>query len=360
MEDSNMKILYFGPITPKGKPSVGGYEAANRKNIEALRSRGVSVDEFPYPLINKKWGKIAKLKYVKLLFQPLSLLKYGNKEKMVVHTTPLYGNALGFPAVLLLLMSKWLGFKSVVDIRAGSFFYYWNNSGKTIRWALRKLLSLGSAITVEGTGYIKPMRAIVGLDKGIYYFPNLAFCNQLPNIRKDYSSTIRLFYFGRITQKKGIDILLDTIELLGSRFELYLAGSIADDVKPECLQRNRVVYLGNLTSEQLSEQMLQMHIFVFPTSHLGEGQSNSLIEAMSYGLIPVSSNQGFCAEVIADCGKVLAQGSTAQDYKKAIEDICSKDMKMLSKKCQEHIKSCHNIDVEIPKLIQIYTGLLCQ
>lgn len=31
-----MKILYSGPITPAGQPSTGGFEAANRKNIDAL------------------------------------------------------------------------------------------------------------------------------------------------------------------------------------------------------------------------------------------------------------------------------------------------------------------------------------
>ena len=31
-----MKILYFGPISKKGQASIGGYEAANRKNIDSL------------------------------------------------------------------------------------------------------------------------------------------------------------------------------------------------------------------------------------------------------------------------------------------------------------------------------------
>lgn len=45
-----MTILYSGPITPAGQPSTGGFEAANRKNIDALRRRGVEVVELPYPL----------------------------------------------------------------------------------------------------------------------------------------------------------------------------------------------------------------------------------------------------------------------------------------------------------------------
>ena len=48
-----MKILYFGPIAEEGKPAVGGYEAANRKNIDELRRNDIEVIEFPNPLIRK-------------------------------------------------------------------------------------------------------------------------------------------------------------------------------------------------------------------------------------------------------------------------------------------------------------------
>lgn len=37
----------------KGQLSIGGYEAANRKNIDKLRSLGIQVKEYPNPVINK-------------------------------------------------------------------------------------------------------------------------------------------------------------------------------------------------------------------------------------------------------------------------------------------------------------------
>lgn len=44
-----MKILYFGPIAESGKPALGGFEAANRKNIDKLRQLRIDVEEFPIP-----------------------------------------------------------------------------------------------------------------------------------------------------------------------------------------------------------------------------------------------------------------------------------------------------------------------
>lgn len=31
----------------------------------------------------------------------------------------------------------------------------------------------------------------------------------------------------------------------------------------------------------------------------------------------------------------------------------------MAKKCQQHIHSCHNIDIEIPKLVELYNRILC-
>ena len=82
-----MKVLYFGPITAKGAPSIGGYEAANRKNIDALEKRGIEVVEFPNPKINKRFGNLGKLAYFKLFLTPFALFKYMGKKDVIVHAT---------------------------------------------------------------------------------------------------------------------------------------------------------------------------------------------------------------------------------------------------------------------------------
>lgn len=352
-----MKILYFGPITAKGAPSIGGYEAANRKNIDALEKRGIEVVEFPNPKINRKFGKLGKLAYFKLFLTPLLLFGYIGQSDVIVHATPLYGNMLGYPTNLLFLIAKWLHIPVVSDIRAGSFIYYWEHKGRIIRWSLRHLLMDCNHITVEGSSYIPKFKKIINYKCPISYFPNLADCKDMTFVEKDLSK-INLFYFGRITTNKGIDILVETIHQLDDRFSLFLAGNIANDVdKIKLKNDNRVNYLGVLNASQLNDIMKKMHIFIFPTSHIGEGQSNSLIEAMAAGLIPITSDQGFCSEVVSNCGEVLKVGSVASDYKEAILRIANSDINKLSKRCQEHIKEAHNVDVEINKLIKIYQSL---
>lgn len=351
-----MKILYFGPIAEKGKPATGGYEAANRKNIDELRANGVEVIEYPNPIINKRFGKLGKLAYLKLFILPLGLLKYRNQKDVVLHVTPLYRN-LATPAVFTEWFAKKLNIHVLLDIRAGSFIDLYKNHGKRQRRLMDKLLNYASRVTVEGASYVDSIKEVAGYTKELNYFPNVVDCSNLKYSDRG-EGKLNVFYFGRITKAKGVDVMVDTINKLDARFQLFLAGNIASDVNKEALlSNNKITYLGMLSSKQLKETMRMMHFFIFPTRHPGEGQSNSLIEAMSEGLIPVVSDQGFCKEVVANCGKVLCKDSSAMEYAEAIKELSSKDLKAQGLMCIDHIRSNHNLKVEIEKLIKIYEEL---
>lgn len=353
-----MKILYFGPITPEGKPSIGGYEAANRKNIDALRKRGIEVVEFANPRINHRFGQLGKFAYAKLYWLALKLWKYRREKDVILHMTPLYAHLI-LPSLFTVRIAKRLGIPVLVDIRAGALITCWRNKTFIFRRHLRELLNKADRITVEGSAYISQIRDIIGIDKTAIYFPNITDCSHLPIIDKPKGG-FNIFYFGRITKAKSIDIMLDTIQILGEGYKLYIAGPFGSDYSLEKIRKPNVEYLGFQTPQQLQETMKRMHFFIFPTRHAGEGQSNSLIEAMSNGLIPVTSDQGFCAEVVADNGRVLPQGSTGEDYAKAIRELSGGDLQAKAVRCQRHIREAHNMDIEIPKLIGVYKQILQQ
>ena len=303
-----MKILYFGPIAESGKPALGGFEAANRKNIDKLRQLRIDVEEFSNPIINRKWGKLGKLAYISLYFKPFILAKYQTKGK-----------------------------------------------GKQKR--LRAMLSSADCITVESSSYIRDIKEVMGIDAKAIYFPNLTICDNLP-IQTRSHDKFSIFYFGRITMSKGIDVLLDMMNYLDTHYHLYLAGNIDKDFDLNIVENENITYLGLLTPSQLKEEMGKMHFFVFPTRHIGEGQSNSLIESMANGLVPLASNQGFNAEVIADCGIVLDKNATGAEYATEIKKINMKLWERMSEKASTHIRTCHNIDIEIPKLVALYKRIL--
>ena len=352
-----MTIIYFGPITPKGKQSNGGYAAANRKNIDMLTELGINTIEIPKPTKNKFTRNFGLLINLCCFLQPFLLFKYIFRKDVIVHITPVY-KFFTYPAALTVFISWLLRIPVLTDLRAGTFIKYYKEYSSLYRWANKIILNKSTAITVESKYYIEEIKKIIkNKDKTISYFPNVANCDEL-NFKVKQTDTYKIFYFGRITSNKGIDIMLETVKMLDNRFTLYLAGPVANDIDINSIENDKTKYLGLLKSDEIKEILKETHFFIFPTRHEGEGQSNALIEAMSEGVIPIAYNQGFCAEVISDCGTILPTNATAKEFTSAILSYCNENYNDNSYKAQQHIKTHHNLRVEIKKIIKIYKEIL--
>ena len=351
-----MKILYFGPIAKAMEPAKGGFEAANRKNIDMLRKHGLDVVEYPNPKIHRRLGAFGKLAYIKLLVTPLCLIQYLGKKDLLVHITPLYNHLL-WPSVWLVWVAKTLNIKFIIDIRAGSLINLSKSKSEIWKRGIRYMLQTANHITVEGKSYINDIPKVFGVNKPISYFPNTTYCKDSEYIERN-DKYINLIYFGRITKHKGVDLMMRMMSLLGDNYHLYLAGPISGEIETSQIQIKNVFYLGSLSPVELSKTLKKMHIFMFPTKWAGEGQSNSLIEAMQAGLIPIASDQGFNSDVIDECGAILTNESDENAYRDAVLKISSGNLKEQGMKAVEQINRNHNISVWIPKLIQIYREIL--
>lgn len=354
--NNEIRCHYYGPITPAGRPSIGGYEAANRKNIDALRRSGVTVWEHPNP--RKPKIPLGALVYLKLLLNPFSMIRSAGKKDTVVHVTPLH-RMLWYPSLFCVGLAKLLGLKTVVDLRAGAFIRFYETRGAIYRRAVRMMLAAANAVTVEGKPYVDYIKDITGGKTIPAYFPNTLDAANVTTPGTDPDRRFNLFYFGRISSSKGIGVMLEALANLDDRFRLYLAGNIASDIDPlTILSNDRVVYLGSLTPAQLEKKKQQMGFFIFPSTWSGEGQSNSLIEAMGAGLVAVASDNGFSRDVVADAGFVLPIESDGKDYAKVIAACASDGFEEMSSKSRRHILSHHNLDDEIMKLTGIYRNIL--
>ncbi|WP_278372254.1 glycosyltransferase family 4 protein [Segatella bryantii] len=353
-----MKIIYIGPIAKKNKPAAGGFEAANRKNIQALEDRDISVNEICYPEVNHKFDPFGKFIYIKTFIYPILLVPFIFRRKEVyLHITPLL-RFLYLPTFITLFTAYLLGIKSILDIRAGSFIRYYNKGSKIRRFFIRQCVKYASGVCVEGTPYVDFIKNELNcFYKKIHYFPNLCDNGQfLTNVNK--KDIHKICYFGRITKNKGVGIMVETMRILGDKFQLYLYGPVDNTIDYNIFNHSNIHYEGSKNIVELKKAISDKSFFIFPSIHEGEGQSNSLIEAMSNGLIPIVSNNGFNKDVIADCGYLLPINANADDYANAIKKfIQNKDLVAEQIKCVNQIIRHHNINKEIDKLLLFYKSL---
>jgi glycosyltransferase involved in cell wall biosynthesis len=110
--------------------------------------------------------------------------------------------------------------------------------------------------------------------------------------------SLRVLYFGAISIRKGIHYLLDAVEGL-SDVELTLIGPVEETFRPrlETAIRAGVQYLKPLSQDKLAIEVAEHDVFVMPT--LEDGFGSAVIQAMSAGLVPISTDRCGASERIA-------------------------------------------------------------
>ena len=116
--------------------------------------------------------------------------------------------------------------------------------------------------------------------------------NKTPNNpREDY-----LFFAGRITKDKGVDIALDACKKMG--IPLVLAGPLNDKAFAEIIiNDNTVKYLGELTYSELFEYYCKCKAMVYMTQYT-EPFGLSVIEAMAAGAPVITTGKGGTGETV--------------------------------------------------------------
>ncbi len=129
-----------------------------------------------------------------------------------------------------------------------------------------------------------------------------------------------LFFAGRITQDKGVDIALAACKKLG--IKLILAGPQNDpEFSAPILADESVVYLGELTYEELFEVYSRSKALVYMTQYT-EPFGLSVIESMAAGAPVITTGKGGTGETVIE-GKTGFFANTADDIVAAYQTLNS-------------------------------------
>jgi glycosyltransferase involved in cell wall biosynthesis len=108
--------------------------------------------------------------------------------------------------------------------------------------------------------------------------------------------TPHMLYVGRLSQEKGVDVLLQALARLTGDWQLSIAGDGPERPHLEAMAGPRVRFLGWQDKCELRKRYQEASIFVLPSRY--EGMANVVLEAMASGLPVVATTVGGNAELI--------------------------------------------------------------
>lgn len=314
-----LNIIFYGPVGKKNSTRIGGGEAGNKKTIAILESFGfnVIIVAKPYPL---------EVKFIKGILFPLQIAGAYIKfvAQLIKTTSPKTFHLSGFYNHLIyfeyffIATCRLFKIRSVYEIRAGGAIEGYKERSGAYRFFFRATLKKADSILCQGMEYVGFVDAITP-NKALYYPNYILDVNYKPYSanNRDAQSVLQLVYFGRIVPAKNIEFILDICKGLkakGIAFYMELiGGSNGDDAYIKSLEElmnehnitENIKMTGAVKPDKLFSILEHKHFFIFPTVEKREGHSNSLTEAMSYGVVPVASNVGFNKTVINDDSLII-------------------------------------------------------
>lgn len=206
-----------------------------------------------------------------------------------------------------LATAKLLSRSIVYQIHGGALPEEFANSSKlasaAFKWTVANVDTVVVLTTVEQKAYAD---SFSGLQ--VKLVPNAISVEQWERTRwAKENQPLRLVYIGRLIETKGIKETLDAIYILagkGRRLIFYIAGSgpYEKAIKlrvQELGLSNDVRLLGPVFGKAKDELWRSSDVFMFPTYHK-EGLPYALLEAMAYGVVPVTTRVAAMPDVMTN------------------------------------------------------------
>ena len=173
------------------------------------------------------------------------------------------------------------------------------------------------------------------------------------NSNNDY-----LLYFGRISNEKGINVLIDAVKDINIKLKIVGTGPEVENLKFKIsnFKLNNIEILGPKYGEELNELIRNARAVVMP-SIWPENMPYSLLESLAFNVPVIVSNIGGMPEVIKDrVNGYLFKTGDKEDLKDKIEKIDEINHDDLVK-CNQEVLNKNSQEKYYQKIEEVYLSL---
>ena len=327
----NRTIIFYAPVgTNVPVHMLGGGEKGCRRTREILCNAGYNVIT-----IDKATMSHGGVSYFKSAIHAIAEIKrrLHAEPDAILYIVGFYEKNL--PLEWILINAGGKKRKTIYEARNGRLVKAYQENGNLYKKLMDSVLKRADVIFAQGLEYVDFIKKIYR--KQAVYTPNYVLNRSLkPYVGDRPFDIIRLIYFGRVSESKNVDIVIKVaheLEKAGYNTLTTVIGGYTEDYKAkldqvieECgLENNKVKILGQQSFERICDELQKAHFFVFPSQEKMEGHSNSLTEAMTFGVVPVVSTAGFNASIVEN-KELVVDNINPMKYARIIETIIEKNV----------------------------------
>ena len=368
------RIYFFANFGNWKLQPYGGGEIGNRRTLEMMRRAGYDVHLIEkYNRVYKHTRKDAIFIFLLMAWDIIKLfvvLLFGRRKNSLVHIVGFYGSTIYFERILVGI-SHLLGYRTIYEMRGGGATLHYQNGSELYRSWFAATIRQADYIFSQGQKN-KPLIESIDQGKHFFYYPNCVMRDFCPDSYPDKpTNRINLLYFGRISKKKNVDIIIDTFNLLATKYSNIYLDIVGNCTEPayaeEIMHRikssnytNRISMHPACDHNKLKEYLSDKHFYLFPTTEPREGHSNALTEAMAWGIIPIATDMGF-NRTIAGNNSLIVEKPSSESLASVISNIIkNRQIPELSKQAYIRIQNNYTEDIVYNRLNEEYNMIFHQ
>jgi glycosyltransferase involved in cell wall biosynthesis len=318
------EIVMVGPLPPP----YNGLSIAFKMLVD-----GVYKNNLSYIIVNiantsqKRGGATSyrrAIQYLSILKDYFKKIMFGKKTVYITIAQSRHGFFRDF---VMIWLAFFKGHNIVCHLHGGNYDNFYSQQPYWLKFLIRKTLLRVDKILVLGERLVKMFDFEPRLRKKIYIVPNgLPISGEIntkpKKLPSDSNEPIEILYLSNLIESKGYLDVLEAIGILVREYKLniraHFCGEFAsyiDDVKVKSAEhgqklfntfisehklKNNVFYHGVVSGSEKLQRLEKAHFFVLPTNYINEGQPMSIIEAMAYGNVVISTDYRAIPDMVLD------------------------------------------------------------
>ena len=168
-------------------------------------------------------------------------------------------------------------------------------------------------------------------------------------------------FVGRLTQSKGVEVLLQAWKLLQGAVELKIAGDgeLAPMVRDAAAGDSRIHFIGRLPSDQVSDLMAHATALIFPSVWY-EGLPKTILESFARGTPVIASRLGSMIELVEDgkTGRHFEPGNAADLAEVISRSITDRSLPAMRTTVRQQFTQHYTAQANYQRLMEIYDTAL--
>lgn len=310
------KIILIGPLPP---PYTGQSVSFNML-LDELKRRMATIKVIDISRgVNSKVGSKGLQRVSEIMYAYAKLLPALLARPKICYITisqSTFGFARDFLFVLTLKVFK---VRVIAHLKGGNYNGFYFSQNYMVKIFIRLLLKMLDKLIVLGDNLVSMYDFMPSIRSKI-----AVVNNGLPTLsygsHKHYSANeiVKVLYLSNLIESKGYFQVLESVNILKEKYGLSVkvsfAGefmSSADDTIENNAQMEKffkyiennslgqnVSFLGVVCGTQKEELLKESHFFCLPTNYINEGQPVSIIEAMAFGCVILSTDYRAITDLI--------------------------------------------------------------